>query len=332
MKGQRKFLSEFAINLFTSRFMIVPVSQLTAEGTMPEGAQEVADDCHIYLICRHPSPSYVPEAFRYSEGMIEGKISYKVDGNPCTVDFSHTFRLSDGAVDIKVSPYPHREIQTFDKAGAVVRYLAANNWFMMPSLRAQDARIGKYKVLYVGQAYAEGKRSAFDRLKSHSTLQKVLAAAQYETPDDEIFLFMFKYEPYRVILNINGADKKAIRDERDNERFWSVLDNPLTEHQQICLAEAALIRHFAPKYNKIYKDTFPSPTHEILRECYGLDFSGLIVEIDTEDLDVSIYSDAVEPDTHHTCKIDLLGHNERLGFFDLPDGEGSSSVMPGVIS
>jgi len=96
-------------------------------------------------------------------------------------------------------------------------------------------------VLYVGQAYAEGRRSAVERLRSHSTLQKILADVVQKAPDDEILLLAFEYLPYRVITSMDGTDKSAIRDDSDHQRFISILDNPLTKYQQICLIEAALI-------------------------------------------------------------------------------------------
>ena len=109
-------------------------------------------------------------------------------------------------------------------------------------------------------------------------------------PDDEIFLLAFEYLPYRVITIMDGIDKTAIRDDTDSKRFLSIIDNPLSEHQQICLVEAGLIRYFRPAYNEIYKDSFPASDQKVLSSCYDLDFSGLIVEIDTEELRMQLFS------------------------------------------
>jgi hypothetical protein len=55
----------------------------------------------------------------------------------------------------------------------------------------------------------EGRRSALDRLKSHPTLQKILADVVHKMPDDEILLLTFEYLPYRVITSMDGTNKKA---------------------------------------------------------------------------------------------------------------------------
>lgn len=99
------------------------------------------------------------------------------------------------------------------------------------------------------------------------------------------------------------------------QRFYSIISNPLNEYQQVCLTEAGLIRYFQPRYNKIYKENFPSIKHKILEECYKLDFSGLVVEINTEELNFFLYSDSAQKHFHHIANINLIDHAERYGFF-----------------
>jgi hypothetical protein len=332
MQGKRKYLSEFAVNLCSSRWLMVPSNQIGSSETMGAMEQEISDNCHIYLICRHPAASYVEKAFRYVNGHIEGAVTYRIKGVSKQVDFRIEFPLLDGAIEVRLSEYPHREIHTFDSSGEIIRYLPASVICFGVEARRQSVDIGNFEVLYVGQAFADGKRSAFARLKSHSTLQKILADANYNSPDSEIFLLMFEYEHYRVINQMDGRAKDTIDDDRDSERFYSILENPLTEGQQVCLTEAALIRYFSPKYNEIYKESFPSPTHKILQQCYGLDFSALIVEINTDELDFSLYSERIAKNSHHICQIDLLGHEDRKGFFYFSDGADSFMKMSDVIA
>jgi hypothetical protein len=179
------------------------------------------------------------------------------------------------------------------------------------------------EVLYVGQSFASGNRSAFERLQCHSTLQKILAEAAYESPDSEIIVATFKYEPYKVLALFDGRAKDAISDERDDRRFFSILARPLKQSQQISLAEAALIRYFKPRYNKVYKSNFPSTKQKVLASCYELDFSALTVEINTDDLRFRLFSERVEPSMHHISKIELFSHSDRAGFFFFTDRDGS---------
>jgi hypothetical protein len=331
MQGNRKFLSEFAVNLFSARWLLIPSSQIGLDGNMGGEEEDASSNCHIYLICQYPAASFDKESFEYRNGCVSGKVIYRVEGKSSAFDFRSEYPLLDDATQVQLSRYPHREIHSLNAAGEVVRYLPASSLCFHTEVRDNHPDLCAFKVLYVGQAFAEGRRSALDRLQSHSTLQKILAQGQYNNPDCEIFILMFEYVPYRLIAQMDGRARRAIRGERDSDRFFSILQNPLTQHQQVCLAEAALIRYFSPEYNVAYKESFPSETHMILQQCYALDFSALIVEINTEDLGFTLRSDTIPPKQHHIAQIDLLGRQERLGFFHLSDGLGSYVSTPGVI-
>jgi hypothetical protein len=332
MQGQKKYFSDFAISLSSARWIMISSSELSSGGTMATDAQEVSDICHIYLICQHPDSSFSKEHFDYSNGHIEGQVNYKLNGEAAKLDFRIPYPLLDGAADVILSPYPHREIHSVDATGKTVRRLPASIFFFASTGPLYDPNLRQFKVLYVGQAFAEGKRSAFQRLKSHPTLQKILANASYNEPDSEIFLMMFEYPPYKIINLMDPRSKATVDDESDTARFYSILENPLSQYQQICLTEAALIRYFSPRYNEIFKESFPSPNHKLLQQCYNLDFTGLVVEIDTEELLFQLYSDSVRPSTHHTASINLVGHTDRLGFFHLSDGDNPFQIIPDLIS
>lgn len=325
----RKFLSEHAVNLYSARWMIITPSDLMAGGEMSQEVKDVSERSHIYLICRRPVCSYDPETFKHEGNELNGKLIYKIDGKSHEFAFSFPFELVDGATRLELSAYPHRDVDTFMPNGEPARHLPAS--FVATGFAEADA-LRQLEVLYVGQAYAEGKRSAFDRLKSHSTLQKILADVIHKMPDDEILLAAFEYVPYRVITSMDGANKDAIRDQSDHQRFMSIIDNPLTENAQICLVEAGLIRYFVPPYNKIYKDSFPSADQKILNSCYELDFSALIVEINTEDLGLKLFSKAVEASYHHLAKFDLIDPAARSSFFTFLTKDGKAVEMPDVIS
>ncbi len=330
MVPDRKFLSEFAVSLFSARWLIVMPSQLSAgyEMTDPAGI-EISQNCHIYLICRRPSSYFDASDFTFDGKFASGHIIYKVAGIQKRVPFEMPFQLAEGVVKVELAPYPHREFHGKNEAGEALRYVPA----MSVSLSGiiQEPTLQRLEVLYVGQAFAEGKRTALDRLRSHSTLQRILAEMQYEMPDDEVLLLAFEYVPYRVISFLDGIDKKAIRDDRDHARFISLLDNPLNKAQQISLAEAGLIRYFRPRYNVIYKDSFPASDQVLLNSCYELDFSALVVEIDTEELGLPLYSGSVAPDIHHLAKFDLFDPTARRSFFTFVDKDGKAVEMPSVV-
>lgn len=332
MKGARKkFVTDFAASISSARWVMVSASQLASGNEMSNEQRELLERCHIYLICKHPGFAFDPEHFRYENGVASGILRYKVAGMGIDLPFDIEFPLLDGAQEIALSPYPHREIITRDHDGEIVRYLPAGVIALQPNFALGTPRLREFEVLYVGQAYGDGDRSAFERLQTHGTLQKILAEAQYSSPDDEVFLMMFEYPYYRVISMIDGKTSNVSSAETDCARFSSILQNQLTERQQICLTEAALIRYFAPKYNAVYKESFPSDSHKILAQCYELDFTALVVEIDVEELNYRLWSERAKPSWHHIAQIELSSEEDRRGFFHLSRGDGTFFTVPGLI-
>ena len=180
----RKYLSEFAINLFTARFLVITPEQLTSGLSVPEEYREIAEHCHIYVICRRPASAFDHTSFSYDGTHVRGQLVYKISGVPTNVPFELPFELLDDAVDVKLSPYPYREFYTITAAGEQVRRVPAYALSISPVVREPALR--QLEVLYIGQAYAEGKRTATDRLRNHETLQKLLA-------EFNITLRMIKY-------------------------------------------------------------------------------------------------------------------------------------------
>jgi len=320
MTKKRKYLSEYGVNLFTSNWIMMPSDQVQSDGEMSEEEKEISKNCHIYLICRRPAASFKKGSLKYEDGNLSVTISFKINGEEETLDYSGEFPLLDDAVSLKITEYPHREIKTYDKEGNEVRRLPAS--VLSVGLK-QKHQFKQLEVLYVGQAFGNGTRSAHDRLKSHSTLQKILAESSYKYPDSEISVLMFQYEPYRLIMSFDGRSEGTISDERDKKRFTSILDNPLKLKQQIGLAEAALIRYFQPEYNIIYKQKFPSPKLKLLKKCFDLDFSGLMVEINTDELRFDLYSQTRPAKMHHISNIDLVDSDSRASFFYITNNDGS---------
>jgi hypothetical protein len=331
MTKKRKYLSEFAVNLYSARWQLITAEQLTSGGKMRPEELRIANSCHIYLICQRPGLTYVPETFSYIDGIISGDLAYRISGAKKTVHFQRRFDLLDGATRVKLSEYPQREILALNDKGERVRYLPASMLSITLGQHFSCKDISMLDVLYVGQSFASGNRSAFDRLRSHSTLQKILAEASYKSPDNEIFVATFEYLPYRVISSIDGRSAEAISDYSDTKRFTSIREKPLKKSQQVSLIEAALIRYFRPHYNTIYKKKFPSNTHKVLRSCYELDFSELVVEINTEDLRFYLHSDHVTPSMHHISNIELVSENDRAGLFYFTDNEGKNTSVINAI-
>lgn len=319
MKKTRKYLSEYSVHICSSKWLMMPSDQIQSEGTMDKKAENVSKACHVYLICRRPSTYFIKDTMRYDGKTLEVDVGYKIDGKEEKFSYKDEFSLLDDAVSLAVSDYPHREIITYDKNGNEVRGLSAK---LVSINQGWESPLKQLEVLYIGQAFGNGSRSAHERLKSHSTLQKLLADSHHKYPDGEISVLMVKFEPYQLLITMDGRPGVKNDNNLENNRFRSIQENPLSEKQQIDLVEAALIRYFQPFYNDKFKIKFPSPKVKVLRKCYELDFSGLVVEINTGELMFCLYSKERALSHHHICNVDIADEKSRAGFFYVTLGAG----------
>ncbi|HFD4029236.1 hypothetical protein HJ124_23595 [Vibrio parahaemolyticus] len=321
---KRKFLSEFGVNIRSLSTMFMPADQLHSDGTMKELDEEISKKCHIYLITKRPSTYFIKDSLTYINGNLEVTVGYKIRGEEFTYVHKGKFELLDGATSIEISPYPHRDLITFDSKGNPVRKLPAG----IVSVK----KIDELEVLYVGQAFGDGSRTARERLKNHSTLQKILADTAYTNPDSEISVVMVQFEQYHLISTVGGQSSELISGKENDERFYAIVDNPLSEKKQIGLVEASLIRYFQPHYNDKFKIKFPSPKVKLLKKCFELDFSGLIVEINTQDIGFKLYSERVKSKDHHMANIDIVSKKSRASFFYVSMGGTDVALWDGLIS
>lgn len=292
---------------------------------IPEHAQEVLDLCHIYAICRRPALSFDPSSFNYSEPVSTGVLKRKVDGKEEEIPFAFPLRAPEGG-RIEVANYPSRKLLGYDASGNVERAWPA----ALIGMRAKvaDESIRDFEVLYVGQAFGDGDRTAFDRLQNHKTLQKILADIHAEFPDDEVILFMFEYEPGVAMIHMDGIAKDAqVIGDEDSAHIQNVLDNPPTEKEEISIAEAGLIWYFRPPYNIKFKDSYPKEDLKVLETCYRLDLAGLSVEINTDEFPCRLWSRDRGPGHHHIAQFDLHDPKLRRTFFSLVDDKGDLTLI-----
>ena len=229
--------------------------------------------------------------------------------------------------EVKVGPYPYKELIGYDQEGKEGVF-----WPTMMSFQAEieDRSINDFEVLYVGQAFGDGNRTAFDRLQSHQTLQRVLADTHARRPDDELLLVLFEYEAAKVFVQMDGIAKDAeISGYEDLEHLRNVIHNPPSTKEEISIAEAGLIWYFRPEYNVKLKNSHPHDELKLLESLYKLDFSGLVVEINTEEFPLRLWSQERNPGHHHIAKFDLHDPKARRTFFSLVDNAGQMTITGG---
>lgn len=140
------------------------------------------------------------------------------------------------------------------------------------------------KVMYVGQGIGrKGTRTAVDRLRAHSTLQRILAEMSTHFPASEVLLLLYRFEHGRTIIsnggNMNVEPLSSIAE--DSLHFNRLSNVKLTRADIVSLAEAGLINYFKPEYNVLIKHSdFASRSRmKILNRLLNSGITGLIIEI-----------------------------------------------------
>lgn len=322
--AKRKYFSETALMLASARCVMLPPEELRSGKEVPSEALEILDACHIYMICSRPRLSLIPDTFQYNVGYIRGHLARKIRGKEEKHPFSMRIHNEDRGI-VHVAPYPHRVLIGRDQMGIATREWPAT--FIANSCQTLSNLV-EFEVLYVGQAFGDGTRTAFDRLKSHDTLQKVLADTLASNPDDEIMLCMFEYPEARINVHMDGREKEVeITGDEDIGHVTSVLQHPPSEKEQISIVEAGLIWYFRPPYNIKLKNAVPKRDIKLLEHCYRFDISGLVVEVNTEELRIRLFSQVREAGYHHIAQFDLHDPSARRSFFSLLDDDGEIVLM-----
>lgn len=326
----KKRLTDLSLGFYSNGSLFLHPANIRGIDSEPDEIRALADDCHIYLIVSRPRPTYLPGSLKVDGGILSGVLRCSLFGSEHHVKF-----MTEIGEDVEMIPveYPFVSLR-FEQKGN------SDNWFSVPAnlmtsaAQLSDRVLQDLQVEYVGMSYAGGRRSAKDRLLSHSTLQSVLADMSRDQPDREVMLVLERYEPPQVVVLMNGRDK-TLKIEEDRDIGGDILraQNEISKDLQISLIEAGLIKYFQPPYNDIYKKRFPHPTHEILKEVYSIDFGAVTVELNSEELGVRLGSKSRKYGSHHIASFDLHDPAVRSSFFNIMNVEGGpdANVFSGPI-
>lgn len=318
----RKHITELALSFYSDALVVLHPKDIGNIESQPEHAA-VAEDCHIYLIVKRPRVAYLPDSIVIGEKETVGRFRFVRAGVAFESEFA--LRGKANADEIRISPYPHHKLSLI-KDGEEFRSVPAHLMSLICD-RVQDTSIRDLEVVYVGMSYAEGRRSAKDRLVSHSTLQQVLADLNNDAPDDEALIIMAQFAAPQTIISFDGMDKTLkLEDDRDVMADLAKQQQLMTEDLQIALIEAGLIRYFQPSYNDKYKQRFPHPTQRILKEVYEIDFGALTVELNTEDINARVFSGVRGAGFHHIASVDLHDPQVRRSYFNIMNVDKGSNA------
>lgn len=318
----RKFMAEGGLELFSSGATVMQPTDIY-HLAKNDNVREALTGCNLYLIARRHRISVATDSLRVENNQIRGHFLVQYGQEYERFTFSHNLKLADYITSVQAPGYPQDGIYYKAFNGETVKMPIFR--FMADCEYDLDGN-DDLEVLYVGQGYGkEGERLAIDRLQDHKTLQRILADTLHEQPDHEVLLLLFRYEHYKKHSSTAGdfSVEPMATEKEDSQYLTTVMDAKFSRKNRVSLAEAGLIRYFEPKYNKIYKETFPSKRHKVLEELMELDFSGLIVQMDTSNIKTNLYSDKVAPvsgmlaEIHpyiHIAQIPLYSADERESF------------------
>lgn len=105
--------------------------------------------------------------------------------------------------------------------------------------------------------------------------------------------------------------------EQGSERIAAGLDKlfDTNDAERATLYEASLIRYFQPKFNKEFKESFPSTNLKVLADCYDKDFSAIMAEISIDELPFQLRSETIAAAPSHMAHHDLHTDAARKVFF-----------------
>lgn len=298
MFKDKAFDVEHALIMYAKSYVTMPAFGIYEDELLAPILEQIRD-CHIYIIGLTPKLEFVgatQEARDLITSVEIGRQRYDL-----------RWPLPEGVT-----------LKGDDKDGWYVEDGAGDKFFPSESTIGQRLSVEHnavdFKVLYIGQAFGEsGSRNALDRLKKHETLQKIAVKG---IPDGySLTILMLAIEPANQLVTVFNPWAKEKN--QGTERIKKGLDKLFgtTEAERTTLYEASLIRYFQPKFNKEFKNSFPSTNMKLLADCYEKDFSALVAEISIDELPFQLFSDAVAHKPNHIAKHDLHTEENRRIFF-----------------
>jgi hypothetical protein len=288
---------EHALVLYASSFVVMPAAAIYEKERLKE-FEEISKRCHIYLVGL--TPRVFLEDVEQANQM--ALLKFRVGDDSVVVKS----KLPDGSILVK-------EDQLFRVLGKNGEEYEMADADMAQAIKQEHSV--HFDVLYIGQAYGKaGERAALDRLAKHETLQKI--SLQVGAPPDKqlTVLLLEVISANRMVTMFNPFAKDL---SNGKERIEAGIDKlyGTTEKERVALYEASLIRYFQPRYNKDFKDSFPSTDLKVLKDCYDKDFSSLVAEINFDDLPWDLKSEQVPAAQYHIAKHSLHTAEERSMFF-----------------
>lgn len=294
----RKYIAEGTLNLFTGSPGVFRPSDMYIGNELAKGLEGT----NIYLICARSKITIDPFSLILDDKYVRGTVrAYSKERNEC-----EPFRF-----ELKLSDVAHPEfsndaisVSTKDEHGRelLIKYMdgrtttVSSTILVCKSSHKIDEDYTRLEVLYVGKSFGKaGNRVSVDRLKRHTTLQKILSDFHDHRPNEDVILLAYQYGNYRFLLSSSGfsSAEPSTTDEQGTKYINEVNSMRISRDKRIAIAEAALINYFRPKYNEQHTASFYPENMKKLKTVKSIidaDLSGLAVEITTHDIRAKLWT------------------------------------------
>src|SRR5450755_293418 len=248
----RKFITEWTI-VVTISARVVGRQQELQRIEIPSGTEP----CHLYLVTRAPRASIDPSSVSITDNEFKGILRLQRGPSWDEFPFECPNSLGPGPWRYRAE-WPYEEFTVENTEGNIVSkgvVAHLHTWVV-----GWPAEAIKHDVVYVGQAFGRhGERTAWDRLKRHETVQRILAET---SPDKQVWLTLASISDLNVFPEIDPRFPTQKSSAEDDEHIRHVIDavynDAFKEKEAVALAEAGLIRYFQPHYNDRMKYAFPA--------------------------------------------------------------------------
>lgn len=269
----RKYVTEYDLQLSIMIRSVLPAKELYSEDA------ESDDPRNLYLICKQPKVIIRPDGVESRGVTVDGRDlvlfrgkATQLSTEPSDVEFV-VWTESDGPLKwASFPPYDNYEIRTnsgavFKEGNFALLQLEGGRWF--------DELWG-LSVVYVGQSFgSRGEKDAVERLRKHSTLQRIVTEAK---DGEQVWILTASVFNRQAMIESDGRVEVLASDDEDDEHIATVSSfiesDTLTDKLTVDIAEACLIAYFQPAYNQRLKKDFPG-SHKMLMQLRELDFRAI---------------------------------------------------------
>lgn len=321
-KGGYSFASEGVFNMFMSSFQLILGEDLESYSKSKDQLFGRDNPCNIYFILKRPKVTIDPESFHSIGPIAQFNLIIQQRDGFSVVSMGAEFLKAKTDLELR-SEYPYNIFSIRDKSQTLLVARPTTLIDTIPLVDNIQLELLDYEILYIGQAYGKkGKRTAYDRLSAHETLQKIYTHSLSQNPESDIWIMLTSFSPVSTLITMGDKfiSKKYKNKDRDEYLVKSFFENDgftFSERQKINFTEAALIKYFEPKYNIEFKDNFPSEKHKSYNECYKLDIRTLNIEVDTSDLIRNLYTTKIGRKNYHSVMFEFKNDDDRLSLLGM---------------